>query len=58
MGKQRKIRKKTSWFSSPHKLKSGLWGFREETPGGVIINHHGYKTKKEAGEVRKDMGGG
>jgi len=46
--KLKKPTKKKPTFTQSYKLKSGLWGFREESSTQRVQYHHGFKTKKLA----------
>ena len=56
--KLRKNIKKKPIFTKVYKLKSGKWGFREESSSKVVQYHHGFTTKKLADDARKGLGGG
>jgi len=55
--KLKKPVKKKPTFTKSYKLKSGLWGFREESSTQHVQYHHGFKTKKLAEEALKEKKG-
>jgi hypothetical protein len=52
--KLKKPTKRKPTFTKVYKLKSGMWGFREESSTQRVQYHHGFKTKKLADTALKE----